>query len=185
MGNSVYTARSAASELAIARPTVRQAEAAFVRCDLRGADFSKARMAGVAFTGVGLSEVTELETVEHAFESSIGVDTLQRSQEQIPEFSRNYGVPEILVHYSKSLLNKPEEFYSCFHQLQSPGQILRRTADGKKLRGQKCVRNKMASQSHRGIYLVPKRREARKRLTHFRAICELSNGCTIVDFQCL
>ena len=98
--------------------------------DLRGADLSWANLSGADLLGaklqkaiVGLmtigdcdmSGVIGLETVHHIGASSIGVDTIFKSQGKIPEaFLRGAGVPGIFITYVKSLVANPIEFYSCF-----------------------------------------------------------------------
>jgi hypothetical protein len=53
--------------------------------------------------------------VEHWGPSIIGIDTLYRSHGNIPEvFLRGTGVSEDFIPYTKSLVGRPFEFYSCF-----------------------------------------------------------------------
>src|SRR5712692_6576066 len=57
--------------------------------DLTGADLSRAYLSGATvgattFGNVDLREVKGLETVTHSFPSSIGIDTLYRSEGHIP-----------------------------------------------------------------------------------------------------
>jgi hypothetical protein len=55
--------------------------------------------------------------MKHNGPSSIGVDTLYRSQGNIPEaFLRGCGVPDAMIEYLPSLLGavEPIQFYSCF-----------------------------------------------------------------------
>jgi hypothetical protein len=66
---------------------------------------------------VDLAEVDGLEKVQHLGPSSVGVDTLFRSNGKIPEpFLRWCGVPDELITYLPSLLGslQPIQFYSCF-----------------------------------------------------------------------
>ncbi len=56
-----------------------------------------------------------LETVRHDGPSTIGIDTIYKSKDNIPEaFLRGAGVPEDFIVYMKSLAGNPIEFYSCF-----------------------------------------------------------------------
>lgn len=62
-----------------------------------------------------MSDVEGLESVNHIGPSSVGVDTVYRSKEKIPEvFLRGAGVPEEFITYMKSLVANPIEVYSCF-----------------------------------------------------------------------
>jgi hypothetical protein len=82
---------------------------------LAGAIFSETEMAGTVFGDVDLSTVRGLDTVRHLGPSTMGIDTLYRSQGHIPEvFLRGAGVPEDLITYVKSLVGRRFEFYSCF-----------------------------------------------------------------------
>ena len=109
----------------------------FVRADLNGANLSateltntnfksviisQATITGAAlwhtvFVDVDLSTVQGLETVHHIGPSSIGIDTIIRSQGRIPEtFLRGAGVPNSIIEQIPALINslKPIDFYSCF-----------------------------------------------------------------------
>jgi hypothetical protein len=47
--------------------------------------------------------------------STIGIDTVYRSQGRIPEaFLRGCGVPDTFISYAQSLIGQPIQFYSCF-----------------------------------------------------------------------
>jgi hypothetical protein len=93
--------------------------------DLQGVDFSRAYLpkanmtnASIGYTFFGdndLSKVIGLETVRHRGPSVVGVDTIFRSQGDIPEaFLRGAGVPEDFITYMRALVGHPVEFYSCF-----------------------------------------------------------------------
>jgi hypothetical protein len=59
--------------------------------------------------------VKGLETVRHEGPSTIGIDTIYRSQGKIPlAFLRGAGVPENFIEDIGSLVGKALEFYSCF-----------------------------------------------------------------------
>ena len=52
------------------------------------------------FADVNLSDVKGLETVVHHGPSSVGIETIYRSQGKIPEaFLRGAGVPEDFIEY--------------------------------------------------------------------------------------
>jgi len=110
-------------------------DARLASADLRGADFSgadlrganltdaaliranltKAKMEWTILADVDLSTVRGLETVRHYGPSTIGIDTLYRSQGNIPEaFLRGAGVPDEMITYTKSLVGRPFEHNSCF-----------------------------------------------------------------------
>lgn len=101
------------------------AGADLTRADLHGTDFSQAdltrvnlREVGIGFATFGnidLSTVQGLDTIKHYTPSTIGIDTLYRSNGNIPEvFLRGAGVPDEMIAYIKSLVGLPFEFYSCF-----------------------------------------------------------------------
>ncbi|HLQ28468.1 MAG TPA: pentapeptide repeat-containing protein [Ktedonobacteraceae bacterium] len=84
------------------------------RAYLSGAELSGATVGATTFGNVDLREVKGLETVTHSFPSSIGIDTLYRSEGHIPEgFLREAGVPAILLDYLPSLLSQPIQYYTC------------------------------------------------------------------------
>mgnify|MGYP002382178563 CR=1 FL=1 len=83
--------------------------------DLGGADFSAAIMGWTVFSGVDLSEVIGLDSVEHHGPSYIDIQTIYKSQGNIPEvFLRGAGVPDNFITYMKSLTGTAFDFYSCF-----------------------------------------------------------------------
>lgn len=86
------------------------------RAELSGANFGEAVVGHTVFANVDLSTVKGLETVYHIGPSSIGIDTLYKSQGKIPEvFLRGCGVPEELITYLPSLISgKAIQYYSCF-----------------------------------------------------------------------
>src|SRR6266705_2067883 len=93
--------------------------------DLRGANLCKAEVAWTLFTDMDLSKVEGLEAVQHYGPSSIGIDTIIRSQGKIPDiFLRNAGVPNSIIEIIPSLVGslKPIDFYSCFISCSSKDQ---------------------------------------------------------------
>ncbi len=88
--------------------------------DFNGAIFSATNLtrATVGFTvfgNVDLSSVKGLDSISHEFPSSIGIDTIYRSNGNIPEvFLKGAGVPDSFIEYIRSLAGKPTEYYSCF-----------------------------------------------------------------------
>src|ERR1017187_177151 len=91
--------------------------------DLSGAVLSRAKMHFTTLGDTDLSTVKGLETVIHLGPSTIGIDTLYRSQGKIPDsFLRGAGVPENLMPYMKSLTGAAFDFYSCFISHSSKDQ---------------------------------------------------------------
>jgi uncharacterized protein YjbI with pentapeptide repeats len=87
----------------------------FTGAHLDGTNFNNARLERTTFGDNDLSEAKGLETVRHEGPSTIGIDTIYRSQGKIPlAFLRGAGVPENFIEYMGSLTGKALEFYSCF-----------------------------------------------------------------------
>jgi hypothetical protein len=83
--------------------------------ELGRADLSGAMIGWTAFGNCDLSDVKGLDTLRHVGPSTIGIDTIYRSQGKIPlAFLRGAGVPENFIEYMGSLTGKALEFYSCF-----------------------------------------------------------------------
>jgi len=83
--------------------------------DLTGANLTGAKIGLTTFGDNDLSDVKGLETVQHLGPSTIGIDTIYRSQGKIPlAFLRGAGVPDNFINYMGSLTGKVLEFYSCF-----------------------------------------------------------------------
>jgi hypothetical protein len=91
-------------------------EANLMEADLKDADFMDIALMRTLFTDVDLSTVKGLDTIHHWGPSTIGIDTLYKSQGKIPEsFLRGAGVPEEFIQYMPSLISgKAIQFYSCF-----------------------------------------------------------------------
>jgi len=87
----------------------------FQSAELTSANFSLAGVGSTNFTGVDLSAVKGLEIVQHAGPSSVGIDTIYKSQGKTPEvFLRGCGVPDEFIAYIGSMAARPIEYYSCF-----------------------------------------------------------------------
>jgi uncharacterized protein YjbI with pentapeptide repeats len=87
----------------------------FSAADLKDADLAGAYMNGTRVAACDLSNTKGLEAVVHGGPSSIGIDTLYISHGKIPDkFLRGAGVPDELIVYARSLVNKPFDYYSCF-----------------------------------------------------------------------
>jgi len=108
-------------------------EADLREADLHNADLSRAHLRGTNLEGaivgstvlgdVNFSKVRGLETVTHLGPSTIGIDTIYRSNGKIPEvFLRGCGVPDNFIAYVGSLVGKAIEYYSCFISYSSKDQ---------------------------------------------------------------
>jgi uncharacterized protein YjbI with pentapeptide repeats len=99
------------------------AEANLTGAMLADTDLTRARIGWTNFGAVDLRNVHGLKTIRHYGPSVIGIDTLYRSQGNIPEvFLREAGVPEDFITYIKALVGRPFEFYSCFISYSSKDQ---------------------------------------------------------------
>jgi len=93
------------------------------RADLSEANFNNARMEYTVFGDVDLCSAKGLETVQHSGPSTIGVDTLLRSEGDIPEsFLRGAGLSDSFVEYARSLTQCPIQYYTCFISYSSKDQ---------------------------------------------------------------
>ena len=77
----------------------------------------------MTFVDNDLSAVKGLEAAIHLGPSGISIDTIYKSQGNIPEaFLRGCGVPDEFITYMRSLTVRPIEFYSCFISYSSKDQ---------------------------------------------------------------
>jgi len=89
----------------------------FIGADLNDADFNRAYLFATTFGDNDLSTVRGLETVVHRGPSTIGVDTLFRSNGKISEvFLRGAGAPDEFIAQIPALVAsvEPIQFQSCF-----------------------------------------------------------------------
>ena len=87
----------------------------FSSTQLAGANFSKAKVWDTLFADVDLRDAQGLESVIQEGPSTIGVDTLYRSNGKIPPaFLSNAGIPENLIAQIKSLTTTQIPFDSFF-----------------------------------------------------------------------
>ena len=87
--------------------------AKFRQCHFDRTRMSDAKLGLTVFADCDLRSVAGLDKVVHYGPSTIGIDTILRSQGDIPrEFLQGCGLPDHAIEYVKSL--KPTEFYSCF-----------------------------------------------------------------------
>src|SRR6266700_1893360 len=101
--------------------------------NLRNADLSdanltytnlnEAQVGLTIFGSVDLRTVKGLETVRHFSPSIIGTDTLLRLEGNIPEtFLRQAGLTDAFITYTRSLVQNPIEYYTCFISYSSQDQ---------------------------------------------------------------
>ncbi len=83
---------------------------------LLSTNFSRARIVNTRFCDVDLAAAIGLETVRHLGPSSIGLDTLYKSQGRIPDmFLRNAGAPEEIIDIARCIrVGPPIQWHSCF-----------------------------------------------------------------------
>lgn len=84
---------------------------------LRGADLEFASMGVTILVNVDLRGVRGLEKVRHYNQSHVGIDTIYRSEGDIPEaFLRGCGVPDAFIRQVRTLTAavRPIQFNSCF-----------------------------------------------------------------------
>ncbi len=90
---------------------------------LSEANFSNTEVIFTIFGDVDLRVVHGLETILHKGPSTIGTDTLLRSEGDIPEiFLRGAGLSDSFIEYARSLTQRPIEYYTCFISYSSKDQ---------------------------------------------------------------
>ncbi len=112
----------------------------FNSANLQGADLGFATLGFSSFPNVDLRGVKGLDTARHLRPSTIGIDTVIRSEGKIPEqFLRGAGVPDEFITYGRSLVTRPIEFYSCFISYSSKDQgFAERLHADLQIRGVRC-----------------------------------------------
>jgi len=108
--------------------------------NLDGALLSEAILFLTVLADVDLSTAKGLDTVGHEGPSTIGVDTIYRSQGKIPEvFLRGAGLPDEFIAYIGSLVGRPIQFYSCFISYAGEDQeFADRLYEGLQSKGVRC-----------------------------------------------
>jgi uncharacterized protein YjbI with pentapeptide repeats len=116
------------------------AGATFTGADLRDTDLTEAKIGWTTFGDIDLRRVVGLETIKHEGPSMIGIDTLYRSNGQIPEvFLRGAGVLDEFIPHIKWLVGRPFEYYHCFISYSHADQFFaRRLHDQLQGRGIRC-----------------------------------------------
>jgi uncharacterized protein YjbI with pentapeptide repeats len=100
----------------------------FIRTDLNRANLSEANLNGAItyqtiFNDLNLSSVMGLETIRHFGPSGITTSTLERSEGNIPGlFLKGAGLSDTFIHYLRSLVQSPIQYYTCFISYSSKNQ---------------------------------------------------------------
>jgi len=84
------------------------------RANLKGASLNQAEFNETVLGNTNLRNAKNAETIIHFGPSVIDHRTLEISGDLPLEFLRGCGLPDSLIDYLPSILNKPYEFYSCF-----------------------------------------------------------------------
>lgn len=87
------------------------------RTRMSGAIFRIVKCGGTFFGNLDLGDVAELDSIIHFAPSTVGMDTIVRSQGRLPDvFLRGCGVPEHIIKLQQTMVNglAPIQFYSCF-----------------------------------------------------------------------
>lgn len=91
--------------------------------NLAGADLTEAWIGGSTFGFNDLSVIKGLDTTLHFGPSSIGIESIYRSEGNVSEiFLQEAGVSESFITYMHSLTIQPIQFYSCFISYSSKNQ---------------------------------------------------------------
>ena len=94
------------------------------KANLSRADFYQAVVGFTIFGDLDLRTVKGLETIIHEGPSTIGTDTISRSEGDIPEvFLRKAGLSDTFITYARSLAQHPIEYYTCFISYSSKDQV--------------------------------------------------------------
>jgi hypothetical protein len=83
--------------------------------NLEGADLTNAVIGATLFGNVDLSNVKGLESLLHLGPSTVGIDTIYKSNGKVPVlFLRNAGVPRHLIDYIEMFVDQNKKYHSCF-----------------------------------------------------------------------
>jgi hypothetical protein len=92
---------------------------------LSKADMTRAIMGRTTIGNVDLRHTHGLATIQHIGPSTIGIDTIIRSEGAISEtFLRGTGATDTFINYIRSLAQTPFNFYSCFISYSSKDETL-------------------------------------------------------------
>lgn len=106
----------------------------FQRSNLYAANFREMSIQEVVFANVDLATVIGMDQTIHQGASSISIDTLYRSEGNIPQvFLRHSGIPDVMIDYLPSLIQagSPIQFHSCFISYSHVDEVFARNLWGK------------------------------------------------------
>ena len=96
---------------------------ALIHSDLTGTILVGTIISGTVFVGVDLSGTIGLNSARYMGPSSVGIDTIYRSDGKIPEaFLRGCGVPDNFIKNMTSLVDNASAYPSCFISYSSKDQ---------------------------------------------------------------
>lgn len=83
--------------------------------NLDGADLNDAVVGSTIFGNVDLSNVRGLETLLHLGPSTIGIDTVYKSNGRVPRtFLKNGGVEQSIMDFIEMFVDRNSKYYSCY-----------------------------------------------------------------------
>jgi TIR domain/Pentapeptide repeats (8 copies) len=95
----------------------------FSNAKFRNTDFSEAITVNTIFGNVDLRSVKGLGRIWHDGPSTIGTNTLERSEGDIPDvFLRGVGLGDTFIEYARALVQSPIQYYTCFISYSSQDQ---------------------------------------------------------------
>ena len=107
--------------------------------NLRDANFRHTRLAFTIFGNANLTGARGLEYCQHLGPSIVDYQTIAKSWPLPVSFLRGCGLPENLIEYLPSLLQRPIEFYSCFISYSTKDQdFVDRIYADLQLKGVRC-----------------------------------------------
>lgn len=107
--------------------------------DLSGANLSKSTLYETVLSDIDISRTEGLNDCNHSGPSTLDFRTLEKSGPLPLVFLRGCGLPENLIEYLPSLLNRAIEFYSCFISYGHADKVFaRRLHDQLQGRGIRC-----------------------------------------------
>jgi uncharacterized protein YjbI with pentapeptide repeats len=118
--NHVYLVKANLNEANLSYANLFETDLSYanlMHTNLEQVDWTNALIGWTQLDNLDLRTVHGLETVKHEGPSTIGMDTIYRSNGQIPEvFLRGAGVPETFITNMRALVESmsPIDFYSCF-----------------------------------------------------------------------
>jgi hypothetical protein len=133
---------------------------------LDGTTFERALVGRTVFANVDLSSCRGLELGKHKAPSTLGIDSIIRSNGRIPEvFLRGVGLPDDWITYIPSLIGDGIQFFSCFISYSSVDKpFALRLYDALQSKGIRCWLDEkqllpghdISRELERGIYLWDK-----------------------------